>query len=168
MFNDYIISPNPDFIYRKKIEEEIKENDGYCLNAVEKNEHTRCICDNFKSQQPSGWCKCGQYFKTLKAPIACLCGSTRFQKDFLKVAKELTLEGYNVSMPILFNADDIEALSNEDREFLNEIHKAKIANADLVYIINTHGYIGNTTQDEINWAIRLKKKIIYLEPIIDS
>ena len=49
MFNDYIISPNPDFIYRKKIEEEIKENDGYCLNAVEKNEHTRCICDNFKS-----------------------------------------------------------------------------------------------------------------------
>ena len=84
------------------------------------------------------------------------------------MAKELTLEGYNVSMPILFNADDIEALSNEDREFLNEIHKAKIANADLVYIINTHGYIGNTTQDEINWAIRLKKKIIYLEPIIDS
>ena len=51
MSEDFIILPNPDFIHRKKIEELIKNNDGYCitqnkmiaLNAYAKNLKIRIL-----------------------------------------------------------------------------------------------------------------------------
>ena len=41
----------------------IKENDGYCLCAVEKNKDTKCICKAFLEQEESGLCHCGLYEK---------------------------------------------------------------------------------------------------------
>ena len=163
MIKDYRINPSPDFIHRKKIEEEIKNNDGYCISANNHSEENKCICESFKNQQRTGWCKCGQYYKVLHAPKVCLCGSARFKEQFLKAAKELTLQGYNVLIPILFITEEIEELTPLEREYFNEIHKAKIADADLIYVINYQGYIGNTTREEINWAAQLGKKIKYLE-----
>lgn len=160
---EYVISPNPDFMYRKKIEEEIKTNDGYCISTFRRSEDTKCICKEFREQNHSGWCKCGQYYKILKIPKVCLCGSARFKDDFFEVAHKLTLDGYNVSIPILYSKDEIDKLSKKEKEYLNEVHKAKIADADLIYIINKDGYIGNTVREEINWATQLGKKIKYME-----
>jgi len=41
MDKEYISIPNPNFVFRKKVEEDIKNNDGYCLTKLEKIE------DNF-------------------------------------------------------------------------------------------------------------------------
>lgn len=159
---DYEIIPNPDFLHRKKIEELIKDNDGYCCCAVEKTEDTKCMCKEFREQKEYGFCHCGRYFKVLKSPKVCLCGSTKFKDKFIEVARDLTLKGYTVTMPMVFVhcGDEVEQL---DKEYLDEIHKAKIADADLVYIINCHKYIGNSTKSEIEWAMQLGKRIEYLE-----
>ena len=159
---DFNIMPNPDFLHRKKIEEAIKNNDGYCYYAEEKNENTRCMCRDFCEQKEYGFCRCGRYFKVLKCPKVCLCGSTRFKDKFIEVARDLTLKGYIVTMPMVFvhSGDEV---SNMDKAYLDEIHKAKIADCDLVYVINVNKYIGNSTKSEIEWAMELGKKIEYLE-----
>jgi len=48
MINTYVSNPNPDFLHRKQIEEEIKQNDGYCISVGEHNEDTRCPCKEFR------------------------------------------------------------------------------------------------------------------------
>ena len=154
--------PNPDFLHRKKIEEAIKENDGYCCCAIEKNEDTKCMCKDFREQDHSGFCHCMRYYKVLKIPKVCLCGSTRFKETFFDVAKEFTLKGYIVTMPMVFIHRG-DTVSNLDKDYLDEVHKAKIADADLIYIINQDGYIGESTKKEIEWAQELNKKIEYFE-----
>ena len=57
-------------------------------------------------------------------------------------------------------------ISSAEKVYLDEIHKAKIAEADLVFIVNQNGYIGESTRSEIDWARELDKKIEYLEPQI--
>jgi hypothetical protein len=48
---------------------------------------------------------------------------------------------------------------------LEELHRRKIDMADLVYIINENGYMGQGTRDEIEYAKSQNKKIEYLKPI---
>lgn len=160
---NFEILPNPDFIHRKKIEEAISNNDGYCCCALEKTDATKCMCEYFKEKQDYGFCHCGRYYKVLKCPKVCLCGSTKFKDKFIEVARDLTLKGYIVTMPMVFvhSGDEV---SEWDKQFLDEVHKAKIAECDLVYVINCNKYIGNSTKSEIEWAIQLGKKIEYLEP----
>lgn len=47
------------------IKGKIKENDGYCPCQLEKNENTKCICQNFLNQKEDGWCHCGLYYKNI-------------------------------------------------------------------------------------------------------
>ena len=159
---NFEIIPNPDFLHRKEVEEAIKQNDGYCCCALEKIDDTKCICKDFRDQKTYGFCHCGRYYKVLKAPKVCLCGSTRFKETFFNVARDFTLKGYIVTMPMVFvHRGDI--VNNLDKDYLDEIHKTKIAEANLVYIINENGYIGESTKSEIDWALQLGKKIEYLE-----
>ena len=159
---DFEIIPNPDFLHRKKIEEAIKNNDGYCCCALEKNEDTKCMCRDFREQKEYGFCHCGRYLKVLKCPKVCLCGSTRFKDKFFEVARELTLKGYIVTMPMVFvHAGD--EVNDMDKDYLDEVHKAKIADCDLIYVVNVDKYIGESTKSEIEWAMELGKKIEYLE-----
>ena len=41
----------------------VTKNDGYCPWKSIKNEHTKCMCLEFRNQ-PNGECSCGLYFKT--------------------------------------------------------------------------------------------------------
>ena len=165
MVSEYIISQNPDFIYRKQIEEEIKANDGFCISSVNHTEDTKCVCTEFKKQENSGFCKCKQFYKVLNAPIVCLCGNLEFKDLFLNFAASYTLNGYIVMMPPVLNNPDI--ITEEEKTIINEVQKAKIAEADLVFIINYQGQIDSETKNQINWATQLGKKIEYLENEID-
>ena len=162
MATEYEIIPNPDFLHRKKIEEAVRNNGGYCPCKIEKNEDTLCPCKEFRDNNKSEYCHCGRYYKVLKSPKVCLCGSTRFKDKFFEVAKDLTMKGCIVTMPMVFmhSGDEINSIQ---KQYLDEVHKAKIACADLIYVINVNGYIGNSTRSEIEWAIELGKKIEYLE-----
>jgi hypothetical protein len=66
MKEDFIILPNPDFVKRKQIEEQIKNNDGYCISTMFHDDSRKCICEEFKNQNHTGWCRCKQYYKILK------------------------------------------------------------------------------------------------------
>lgn len=46
----------------QEIREKLKNNDGYCPCAIEKNEDTKCMCKQFR-EQSIGYCHCGLYYK---------------------------------------------------------------------------------------------------------
>jgi hypothetical protein len=101
-------------------------------------------------------------------PIVCICGSTRFESLFHKIAEELTLTGHIVLTVNVWSSK--KWLRNPQtpgtqlvKEMLDRIHKAKIELCDWVYVINKDGYIGESTKSEIEHAHKIGKRIEYLE-----
>jgi len=98
-------------------------------------------------------------------PIITLCGSTRFKDDFLRVQKELTLQGYIViSVGLFGHSGDEDAWTKGTKEMLDDMHKRKIDLAQAIYVINKDGYIGDSTRSEIEYAKATGKAIYYLCP----
>ena len=97
-----------------------------------------------------------------KFPIITLCGSTKFKQDFFEVQKYFTLKGWIVlSVGLFGHSGDKEAW--EYKEMLDEMHKHKIDLSDAIYVINKNGYIGQSTQSEIDYAKKHGKIIYYME-----
>ena len=108
-----------------------------------------------------------------KYKVITLCGSTRFEKEFFEVQKDLTLKG-NIVISVGFfgHSKDADMWENMDKEtqdktkeMLDDIHKRKIDMADEIFVINVGGYIGESTKSEIKYAQENGKKINYLENV---
>ena len=99
-----------------------------------------------------------------KYPVITLCGSTRFKDQFLEAQKRLTLAGNIViSVGLFGHSGDEEVWTEGAKEMLDDMHKRKIDMADAIYVINVDGYIGSSTQSEIDYACRNGKDVYYLE-----
>lgn len=106
-----------------------------------------------------------------KYPVITLCGSTRFKEEFIKIQKQLTLEGNIVISVGLFghSGDDEvwdgmdEGTLSKTKEMLDDMHKRKIDMSDSIFVINPGGYIGESTKSEIKYAIDHGKRVNYLE-----
>lgn len=100
--------------------------------------------------------------------IITLCGSTKFKDAFTEANKRLTMEGNIVlSVGVFGHADGIE-LTEKQKVELDAIHKAKIALSTEIYVLNVGGYIGKSTQSEIEYAESREKVIKYLEEPIQK
>lgn len=100
-----------------------------------------------------------------KYKVITLCGSTRFKEQFLEAQKQLTLEGNIViSVGLFGHSGDDEVWADGVKKMLDDMHKRKIDMADAIYVINPGGYIGESTRNEIEYARRNGKEIMYLEP----
>jgi len=98
-----------------------------------------------------------------KYKVITLCGSTRFKDQFLEAQKQLTLEGNIViSVGLFGHAGDDEVWADGVKSMLDDMHKRKIDMADAIYVINPGGYIGESTRNEIEYARRNGKEIMYL------
>ena len=93
-----------------------------------------------------------------KYKVVTLCGSARFKDEFIAVEKRLTLEG-NIVLSVGFFGE----VGDSAKEMLDDIHKRKIDMADEILVINVDGYIGSSTQSEIEYAKAAGKPVRYLE-----
>ena len=94
----------------------------------------------------------------------CLCGSGRFRQAFEDAEYKETLAG-KIVLTIGCNTHDI-ARSDEIKQYkamLDELHKRKIDIADEILVLNVNGYIGESTNGEIEYAKDTGKVIRYLE-----
>lgn len=99
-----------------------------------------------------------------KPKIVCLCGSTRFEKEFIQANRYYTLQGWIVlSVGVFVHNSDIQ-ISPKQKAELDELHKRKIDLCDLVCVINVDGYIGESTKSEIVYAKKKGKQVVYLFP----
>ncbi len=109
---------------------------------------------------------------TTKPTIVCLCGSTRFFKEFQLADLAETIAGkivLSISCDRTYEDEVLSTKSVEEREaiykILDVVHKQKIDLASEILVINVGGYIGASTQLEIQYAKDNSKAIRYLEAI---
>lgn len=103
--------------------------------------------------------------------VVCLCGSTRFWREFQRAGLAETMAGRIVLSIGAASGTDDEHFGNLPREeydrvkaMLDALHLRKIELADEVLILNVDGYIGESTRRELNYARQLDKVIRWLEP----
>lgn len=103
--------------------------------------------------------------------IVCLCGSTRFWRDFQRASLRETLAGKIVLSIGAASGTDDEHFGNLPRDEydrvkqqLDELHLRKIDLADEVLILNVGGYIGESTRRELEYALDHRKTVRFLEP----
>lgn len=96
--------------------------------------------------------------------VITLCGSTKFKNEFIKAQKDLTLQGYIViSVGLFGHSGDDEVWTEGTKTMLDDMHKRKIDMADEIFVINVGGYVGSSTISEIAYAMKVGKKVNYLE-----
>ena len=95
-----------------------------------------------------------------------MCGSTRFGDAWKKAYREESLEGRIVlSVGVMVHAGE-EPIRDDGpvKRMLDELHLRKIDLADEILVLNVGGYIGESTNREIGYALKTGKLIRYLEP----
>lgn len=104
-----------------------------------------------------------------KPKIVCICGSSRFYDAYQKAEYEETMAG-RIYLSIGFyphcsklNHGEGVGHNSKEKIMLDELHKRKIDLADEVLVLNVGGYVGESTQSEIEYAKNLGKKIRWLE-----
>jgi hypothetical protein len=104
-------------------------------------------------------------YQVIRPKIVCLCGSTRFFKEYQETNFKETMKGRIVlSVGSYPNAKTEEhgesiGITPEQKIKLDELHLKKIELADEILVINVDGYVGESTSKEIDHARRLGKKI---------
>lgn len=102
--------------------------------------------------------------------IVCLCGSVRFLDALDQASLAETLAGRIVLSVGSHRQNDDEIFASfsaqeRDRALrrLAELHRAKIDLADEILVINVGGYVGEGTRSEIEYALRLGKRVRWWE-----
>ncbi|WP_201293988.1 hypothetical protein [Natronorubrum halalkaliphilum] len=99
--------------------------------------------------------------------VVCLCGSTRFKETYREANERLTMEGKIVLSCGVFGHADGVSFSEGEKQMLDALHKRKIDLADRIHVINVAGYIGDSTQSEIEYARETNTEISYLvQPVV--
>lgn len=100
-----------------------------------------------------------------KPKIVCLCGSTKFKKEFIEANFKETMQGKIVVTVGWFSHTDKDTFypSEKEKKALDELHLRKIDIADEVLFLNVNGYIGESTNRELQYAIGNNKIIRFLE-----
>lgn len=94
--------------------------------------------------------------------IVTICGSMRFKDKMMEISKELEIKNKYVVIQCIYNNDKF---TEKEQQILSDLHYNKIKISDAIYVVNVNGYIGNSTDKEIEYAKKLGKEVIYLEPI---
>lgn len=107
---------------------------------------------------------------TEKPKIVVLCGSTRFSEAFREANLRETLAGnivLSIGCDMRSDADLFAAMTDEERAGvkarLDELHLRKIDLASEVLVLNVGGYVGESTQREISYALEHDKPLRWLE-----
>lgn len=100
--------------------------------------------------------------------IVCLCGSTRFYKEFMEANYRETMAG-KIVLSVGFYPHATKEMHGEgvgatdpQKAALDELHKRKIDLCDEVLVLDVGGYIGSSTRGEIEHATKLGRPIRYL------
>ena len=102
--------------------------------------------------------------------VVCLCGSTRFYKQFQQANYDETMAGKIVLSVGFFPHASDEAhgehvgITPEKKRELDELHMRKIDLADEILVLNVDGYVGESTTHEIHYAHETGKKVRWLNP----
>lgn len=135
------------------------------LNLAWRFRSTPIVDDDFESLRDKFDNELCRLRKTMPK-IVCLCGSTKFMHAFQQANLTETVGYGNIVLSVGCNtkSDAGLQLGADTKKRLDDLHKRKIDLADEILVLNVGGYIGESTQSEIEYAEALGKPIRYLIP----
>lgn len=98
--------------------------------------------------------------------IITVCGSYKFKKEMVEITEKMALEGNCMLTPIELTKSNKEDYTENEILMIDKIHKEKIKLSDTILVVNVNGYIGNSTNSEIEYAKSLNKEILYYTNLI--
>ncbi len=98
--------------------------------------------------------------------IITICGSYKFKDKMAEVAEIMTLAGNCVLTPNELTRDSKDDYTEEEAQMIDMMHKEKIRISDAILVVNVGGYIGKSTQSEIEFANSLGKEVIYYNQVV--
>ena len=98
----------------------------------------------------------------MKNKVVTICGSMKFEKEMIKIASNLEKEKGWCVIQCVYDIDK-NTLTKKELNNIVDAHYTKIDISDAIFVININGYIGSSTQNEIDYATKNGKEIIYLE-----
>lgn len=111
----------------------------------------------------------------MKPIIVTLCGSTRFKEAFAEWQLKETLKGkivLTIGCDMKSDSDIFGSTPPEELRLikakLDVLHFHKIAMSDEVLVLNVGGYIGESTEREIEYANSIGVRVFYLEEVKDN
>ena len=96
--------------------------------------------------------------------VVTICGSMRFSNEMQKIARELEIMNGWCVIQCVYDLEK-QKITQEELEKIANAHWKKIDISDAIYVVNVGGYIGKSTQNEIDYAISNGKEVYYLENI---
>lgn len=100
--------------------------------------------------------------------IITICGSYKYKKEMIEIAEIMTLKENCVLLPNELSRPNKESYSKEEASIIDKMHKEKIKLSDAILVVNVDNYIGTSTKQEIEYAKKLNKEIIYYTDIINK
>ena len=98
----------------------------------------------------------------MEIKIVTICGSMRYAKEMQKISRELESKNGYCVIQCVYKSNNIPETQTEIDNIV-KAHWKKIDICDIVYVVNINGYIGRSTQKEIEYAISKGKEIMYHE-----
>ncbi len=99
--------------------------------------------------------------------VVTLCGSMRYQNEMIKIARNLEVTfGYCVLQCVYDFAGKND--TQKERDKIIRAHYKKIDLCDFIYVVNIDGFISESTQKEIDYAIKKGKEVYYHEDREDN
>jgi len=96
--------------------------------------------------------------------IITICGSLRFENEMKFYAEKLELEG-NCVLSVIYGTRDKDEYSIEEINSFGIGHFKRIDISDSIFVVNKNGYIGEAVKNEIDYARKHNKEIMYLENV---
>ncbi len=91
-----------------------------------------------------------------------LIGSTKYETIFRELEEKLSLNGYLVFSPLVYNQSGNNPSCGLDKKLvLDNEANLKTNKSDIVFVVDVDGYIGNSTSNQIEHAKLLNKPILY-------
>ena len=102
----------------------------------------------------------------MKRKIITLCGSTRFYEAFQEANYRLTMDGHIVLSVGFYPGPtgrdthgETVGCTEDEKRALDILHFDKIAMSDSILVLDVGGYVGDSTRNEIAFALATGKRI---------
>lgn len=96
----------------------------------------------------------------IKDEIITICGSSSYNDEIGQYVKYLELKGFIV---FSYSKIDNNDISEKEKQILADLWKRKIDISDSIIVCNYNCYIGESTKNEIEYAISQNKNIYFMK-----
>ena len=100
--------------------------------------------------------------------IITVCGSYKFKDEMIQITEKMTLMGNCMLTPNELTRHGKDAYTKDEALMIDKMHKEKIKLSDAILVVNVNGYIGNSTNSEIEYDKLLNKEVLYYTDLINN